>query len=93
MRLIDADLLKENWKCNFDHRRRLVELFDEQPTIEAAPVVHGKWIMVSKTKHDNETEIEEKCSKCNRHVYRYETQPKDNFCPSCGARMDVDDYE
>lgn len=63
---------------------------DECPTADAAPVVHGYWIEVSRIEHDYETEIEEKCSECGRHVYRYDTQPQDNFCPSCGALMNED---
>ena len=57
------------------------------PTADVAPVVHGYWIEVSRIEHDYETEIEEKCSECGRHVYRYDTQPQDNHCPTCGADM------
>src|SRR5574344_1734135 len=54
-----------------------------------APVVHGRWILLGKNEHDYETSVEEKCSLCGRYVYRYDTELQDNYCPNCGARMDV----
>lgn len=55
---------------------------------DVAPVVHGEWILVCANAHHYDISVEEKCSVCGRYVYRYDTQPQDNFCPSCGARMD-----
>lgn len=63
---------------------------DHAPTIDAVPVVHGRWILVSKGNFSpGGFEIEEKCSECGRYVYRYEDQPQDNYCPNCGAKMDA----
>ena len=58
---------------------------------DVAPVVHGKWILVGANAHHYEISVEEKCSVCSRYVYRYDTQPQDTFCPSCGAKMDGGD--
>lgn len=63
------------------------QILDAVPAADVAPVVHGYWIEVNRIEHDYETEIEEKCSVCGRHVYRYDTQPQDNHCPTCGADM------
>ena len=63
----------------------------EAPAADVAPVVHGEWVLVGTNEHDYETSVEEKCSLCGRYVYRYDTQPQDNFCPNCGARMDKED--
>lgn len=54
---------------------------EEQPTIEAAPVVHGRW------KYGTRAAV---CSGCG-----FERHLDDNFgaavaCPNCGARMDGD---
>ena len=54
-----------------------------------APIVHGEWVLVGTNEHDYETSVEEKCSLCGRYVYRYDTQPQDNYCPNCGAKMDA----
>lgn len=45
------------------------------------------WIKVHETAFQFDCEIEEKCSACGRHVERYETQPQDEYCPSCGRKM------
>jgi DNA-directed RNA polymerase subunit RPC12/RpoP len=60
------------------------------PAADVQPVVHGWWVEIGRNSHDYETSIEEKCSLCGRYVYRYDTQPQDNYCPNCGARMDVE---
>ena len=63
--------------------------FEPQPrAADVETVVHGEWILVGTNEHDYETSVEEKCSLCGRYVYRYDTQPQDNFCPNCGAKMD-----
>ena len=59
------------------------------PAVDAEPVRHGRWeIVIVSTANPYESEIEEKCSLCGRFVQRYGTQPQDNYCPNCGAKMD-----
>ena len=60
---------------------------------EVAPVVHGEWVLVGTNEHDYETSVEEKCSLCGRYVYRYDTEPQDNFCPNCGAKIGGEKHE
>ena len=60
----------------------------ERTHADVAPVVHGEWVLVGTNEHDYETSVEEKCSLCGRYVYRYDTEPQDNYCPNCGAKMD-----
>ena len=58
-------------------------LIEKQPTVDAAPVVHGEWI-----KHEYAEESEGllipnfECSVC--HDWKREQTP---FCPECGADM------
>ena len=65
----------------------ICSVIDAVPAADVAPVVHGEWILVGTNEHDYETSVEEKCSLCGRYVYRYDTEPQDNFCPNCGADM------
>ena len=101
MRLIDADALMEvirehdyplrshiNSTDNGMFTLGIQQAIDEAQTISAAPVVRGEWILVGTNEHHCETSVEEKCSLCGRFVYRYDTQPKDNYCPNCGAKME-----
>lgn len=65
----------------------LEQFINNQPTIEAIPVVHGEWV-------DNtgclDSVRQYKCSNCgkkpitNMNYVRMLT----NFCPNCGAKMD-----
>ena len=94
MRLIDADpLLKKthNYYPSIDHyccSRKVVELRDiiEAPTIEAEPVKHGRWIAVPSS--DMVTGKAYECSECRKMRFG---SFKPNYCPNCGAKMDLED--
>ena len=49
------------------------------PTVDAVPVVHGKWIHLSGC---------DVCSVCNYKTGKHEVGR--NFCPDCGAKMDLE---
>lgn len=90
-RPIDADeMLKrlESWNTDDDMDKALYNFtlnrIIEQPTVDAEPVIHGKW--------DYVTVVDEgfwRCSNCGtpsealgvKYLYRY--------CPFCGAKMDA----
>lgn len=85
-RLIDADkaifeLGIEDWEIDCKH------FIDEQPTVDAVEVVHGRWSMVKV----GETIALAKCSACGRKMnpsqYGYA------YCGLCGAKMDGGDKE
>lgn len=103
MRLIDADLAK----VMFMHRARLVhygfmdrlcvpyDAVDEVPTVgDAVLVVHGRWDDIPNTYmsvagkdgsyHGNATSCSV-CHEVNPNAY------KTNYCPNCGAKMDVEE--
>ena len=92
MRLIDADELKkdidgydyseEGYSDRMDFKF-IYEVIDNQPTVEAKPVVHGKWV------HGYN------CSECgwsymdyaDADSYPASGNPLPNFCGNCGADM------
>lgn len=95
MRLIDGDALKrraqkvatESWKMRIRASveatlNQFIDWLNEAPTVDAAPVRHGRWIY-----HIDDlfpAESTQECDQCQ------EEQPLtcgDNFCPNCGARM------
>lgn len=61
-------------------------LLTQIPTVDAVPVVHGRWNrpFLSGTKRKNPFCY---CTNC-----AYPVQPKwaSNYCPSCGAKMDLE---
>ena len=91
MRLIDADALMEtirgneypltshlNSRDNGMFTIGIQQAVDEQPTIEAEPVRHGRWIYINGREY-----LGPRCSSCQKgYDYKY------NYCPNCGSRMD-----
>jgi hypothetical protein len=63
-----------------------VEDIEAMPVIDAAPVVHGRWV-----KGDGSYTIY--CSNCKNDAYwdtDYGPQEFD-YCPYCGAKMDLEE--
>ena len=88
MRLIDADSFKDNldikaiWDDDYE-MDKFVRYMDEEPTVDAVPVVHGRWIL-----HEDGSAT---CTNCRRHTKNCWDQ--DSFyrhCPDCGAKMDLE---
>lgn len=82
VRLIDANALKQHYNVPdaegvFSYCDTIMRVIDEQPTIEAKPVRHGRWIDNGEDKFI--------CSACKGYVYRW--FGKSDFCPRCSADM------
>lgn len=76
-----SKLIEELQKCfvnNSIHKNNLAEILANLPTVEAKPVVHGKWV------HSGLLFEADYCSICTTPIYNTEGM---NFCPNCGADM------
>ena len=102
-RLIDADALITSvlkkaiddafLNGNIDMHRLLIQVIAHQPTIDAEPVRHGKWII-----RDNPGTgwYRVTCSECGEDVtatapcigFYPNARVTWNYCPNCGAKMD-----
>lgn len=91
-RLIDADALGIG-RCNpdaFPLQNRgycagwngVISLIEKAPTVDAVPVVHGRWIL-KETCGPNTKKFH--CSVCNKVPKSLCTE---TYCPNCGAKMD-----
>ena len=93
MRLIDADKLIETIKEDIDRYYKLnlslsigtlkhmMKQVNEQPTVDAKPIVHTKW------KNGGDA-IYDTCTACNELIYlAFEM----NYCPNCGAKLEAKD--
>lgn len=85
-RLIDADEYCQNqcaYKGQCSGTQRSACSITAMPTVDAVPVVHGKWCWEGRFKA---------CSCCGSYVEWDETLGADfwKFCPHCGARMDLE---
>lgn len=93
MGLINADILKKEIsemaiKNNYpaDKANALCKIIDSQPTVDAEPVRHGKWIEVHSI---GETTYE--CSECREEFATIGGMPAEilyNYCSNCGAKME-----
>ena len=88
MRAIDADALKNAFEED-GHMSGYIEKFiDDMPTLDVAPVVHGRWIFAD----DGYL----RCSECTQKapvLQPYEDEPittATNYCHYCGAIMDLE---
>lgn len=63
------------------------EDIDELPTVDAAPVVHGRWINWGKSGTPT-YENYGTCSVCHEDA-EICTEHR-NYCPNCGAKMDLE---
>lgn len=84
MRLIDVDKLidytddRYSWhEIGRRERDDIVWALEYAPTVDAVPVRYGKWTV---------TPTYIKCSECGESFMLY----PQNYCPNCGARMDVE---
>lgn len=86
MRLIDADKLEAHEQILPLGNGMYESVFivykddiDDMPTVDAVPVVHGRWIR---------DEFGTKCGVCGLYAYRDKFgQPWESpYCPNCGSR-------
>ena len=68
----------------------IIDRINEQPTVDAVEVVHGRWVNKTKEVHGMVDERFD-CSNCGQ-VYWFAC-PDFNYCPNCGAKMDGVDEE
>lgn len=88
MRPIDADALLEKMQRTSRYFSVVYDV-DAMPTLDVAPVVHGRWV----DRIVDENEVIQPwmkryyCSECleggNQSWFK--------FCPNCGAMMDLED--
>ena len=98
MRLIDADKLKHDvldWEACYNgfsdayDKARIIDAIDEQPTVDAEPVRHGKWIKGEKIYPDmlNDSTYGYWCSE-RHHIDVHGDNVEVLYCWHCGAKMD-----
>lgn len=99
MRLIDADELKGKAFADPNDGEHFVycQDIDEAPTVDAVPVRHGRWEGHSHSSYcgidaDGEPVYRDGVVYyCSNPKCRRKTVIKENYCPNCGAKMDLED--
>lgn len=85
MELIDRHALIEHLKMHCDGCGEALQCAFEAPTVDAVPVVHGRWMNWGKSGTPT-YENYGTCSVCHEDAEIY-TEHR-NYCPNCGAKMD-----
>ena len=89
MRLKDADVLIkaildfpdcENGYSDTYDKEFIISEIEAQPTVDAVPVVHGKWL------NNTERTLPFKSFRCSVCGGLFDCDW--NYCPNCGAKMD-----
>ena len=55
------------------------------PAADVAPVAHGEWIVCG-----DGADVPFMCSHCGKTVAASHKRMYDNYCPNCGAKMDLE---
>ena len=80
--------LEDFERCNAENPnwtpQRVKTLLLRQPAADVAEVVHGRWIWNEEGEIDWEQFY--RCSNCGNKEYW-----ESNFCPNCGAKMDLEE--
>lgn len=72
---------------SYGNRCFKMRLIDEAPTVDAVPVVHGRWEPREDVLGFARCSV---CHDCN--IYDdWADGKKWNYCPNCGARMDLEE--
>ena len=93
-RYIDADKLNIKkatmWFDDPNDRRSVERMIREAPTVDAVPVVHGRWERIG-IRDRKGLQIYPCCSACGMVSAAYRSEWERGawkFCPNCGAKMD-----
>jgi len=94
MRPIDADVFSEQYGSYYTEEGpeegfigTVGDLIAKQPTIEAEPVKHGRWILERKP---DGTPYCLHCSECDPDFAVIYIGVATEYCPDCGAKMETD---
>lgn len=66
----------------FDYCANMIEKI---PAVDAEPVRHGRWVY-----HDDDMMPYKSCSLCGCEAFDLHGA---NYCPNCGAKMDLEDEQ
>ena len=68
----------------------LAEALNNAPTLDVAPVRHGRWIGIEYDGYADGCPVYDvfECSECG-YEHKGESDTLTSYCPNCGAKMDL----
>ena len=83
---VNLNTRKDNYNgetlMNYEVADMIEDCIDNAPIVDVQEIKHAKWETVGNYKVE--------CTNCH-HIRDIKTQCGWNFCPTCGARMDLED--
>ena len=80
-------------RCNSENPKwapsRVKTLIARQKAADVAPVVHGQWVH----EHISEGYAWVICSECEAVIHKILINKRLNYCPNCGAKIDLEDEQ
>ena len=80
-------------RCNTENPKwtpsRVKTLIARQKAADVAPVVHGQWVH----EHISEGYAWVICSECEAVIHKILINKRLNYCPNCGAKIDLEDEQ
>lgn len=77
----DPEVSKRMKWCEAVHYGATTAIIEKMPTVEATPVVHGRWIERARVKG------QVYCSECGTIEKETDSNYKSRLCPNCGSDM------
>lgn len=70
---------------------KLKSIVEKQPTVEAVPVVHGRWVPLEYDSYADGNPVWDlwECSECGEE-HSGDEDTLTPYCPNCGAKMDLE---
>ena len=83
---VNLNTRKDNYNgetlMNYEVADMIEDCIDNAPIVDVQEIKHAKWEMVGNYKVE--------CTNCH-HIRDIKTQCGWNFCPTCGAKIDLED--
>ena len=83
---VNLNTRKDNYNgetlMNYEVADMIEDCIDNAPTVDVQEIKHAKWETVGNYKVE--------CTNCH-HIRDIKTQCGWNFCPTCGAKIDLED--
>lgn len=80
------------YMAQLDERTRFKHMIYDSPAADVAEVKHGKWVEVYRENIWGDSVHVLECSACGKYtVGTRGIMTKSNYCPNCGAKMDLED--
>ena len=90
--LSDVDAAMENTGMGYVIGQTMKRYIKRVPSADVAPVRHGRWDSSGKYRFQKDNSVAVRCTECGSSLTESEYRCYVwNYCPVCGAKMDLEE--